>query len=519
MLDLMSLSVIPCKDKVSLVPWKPYQDDPPTPEEKAIWHKQWPDAQWALICGQVSGGICVFDVDDKDVAKKMMEEQKGVTRMHRTPSGGLHCFIREVDSLSPSKPLIAGKFDLKSNGGYVIIPPSPKYTVIDESEILEVSSGESHCWEWLQRMGFSLTADPLHKPSVEEMFKDGNRDVALTSVAGSLRRYGLDEESIFQALKIVNQTQCQPPVEEFILRKIAVSIGHKATPGAVYQSSDQSLTLTQIQQRRQGATVIPYSVDWLNDYLGGARGGEIVVVGARTGDGKTSFAVSWLYQLAEKNIPCAFLSLEETREEILSRMAVIMYQDLHPKRLDMAKLEPRDWEMLQAFDGAAASWSAVIRDNLMLGASEAEKFLDVHPVKVVFLDHIQLAAHKGRDERQSLDEEIRAWKRIAVERDLVVVMLSQLNRNIYQRDTSEPTCADLKSTGLIEQMASQVLLLWQPEGMDEHSRILKVAKNRRGRKHEGLGLAFTSHRRMFKPESFFWTPPEKKSAPRRSYGD
>jgi len=167
------LSTIPCRNKKPLVPWKTYQVDPPTEAEWQVWTQQWPDAQKALICGRVSGGICVLDVDDVKVAEEMATTQRGITRMHRTPSGGLHCLVREMDGVSPSKPLVPGRFDMKANGGYIIIPPSPGYEVVDESEILEVSSGEGYFLEWLKKMGYGVTVKSSSLITPDEMFKDG----------------------------------------------------------------------------------------------------------------------------------------------------------------------------------------------------------------------------------------------------------------------------------------------------------------------------------------------------------
>lgn len=498
-MNLLNLSIIPCKDKKPLVAWKTYQDDPPSGLEVEIWKERYPDCQWALICGRVSGGIVVLDVDDVLIAEEILKTQKGVTRMHRTPSGGLHLIFREMDGISPSKPLVPGKFDLKSNGGYIVIPPSQGYEVVDDTEVQEVSNGEEHITGWLKTMGYWVEPKLSVGPAKDDLFRQGSRNVALTKVAGSLRRYGSGYEVILKTLLELNQRQCQPPLEESEVSVIAKSCS-RYVPETVVPSEHPGLE--KLLRDRLNAPRVPYHLKWLSEWNGSARGGEIIVLAGRPGEGKTSYAVSWAHALAEKNIRTAFFSLEETREEILSRLAVMAFS-LHPKRLELVYMTEDDWAKVMAFDEVCKNWSLSVHDGIGYQASEIESWLNTNSVDVIFLDHVQLMRRRSNmSERESLDEELKALRALALSRKVVVVILSQMNRQQYQRDTEEPNMGDLHGTSMIERIASLLLLLWWPKRSEGGKHIMKVEKNRRGPKHGGLRMHFEKINRSFTDESF-----------------
>jgi hypothetical protein len=124
------LSVIPLKpgEKVPLVKWEKYQEEPPAIAEVQKWFKD-TNNNIAIVCGKVSGNLVVIDFDDTEVYKEFFKELdaelKGIitnTWVVRTGKG-LHIYLR-VDSDKPVKSGKMAKVDIKGEGGYVVAPPS-----------------------------------------------------------------------------------------------------------------------------------------------------------------------------------------------------------------------------------------------------------------------------------------------------------------------------------------------------------------------------------------------------------
>ena len=128
----MGYSVIPVgPDKRPLVTWAEYQERRPTKDELRAWFGGDEPPSVGIVCGTVSGGLAVVDLDDLDVAQATAcdLELQTATTLIETPSGGCHCWLQETGTTSHCCPLkdASGNAigDLKGEGGYVVAPPSP----------------------------------------------------------------------------------------------------------------------------------------------------------------------------------------------------------------------------------------------------------------------------------------------------------------------------------------------------------------------------------------------------------
>lgn len=119
-----------CSGKHPLIQWKKFQRRLPTADEIEKWWKRWPEAHVGIVTGKVSGGVVVLDIDSQELASRILNEGKITGLVEKTPRGGLHIFLKESISHSPSRPLVPGVADLKANGGCVKTAPSPGYEVI-----------------------------------------------------------------------------------------------------------------------------------------------------------------------------------------------------------------------------------------------------------------------------------------------------------------------------------------------------------------------------------------------------
>jgi len=135
----LGLSIIPIKPdtKLAAVNWKPYQFQRPTFEQIKIWHDTIPNASWAVVTGKISG-ITVVDTDNPAALNAAVE--LGLTNSCCVQTNhGHHFYFKYLDDDKDRKNVSGGSLkestywpavdglDLRNNGGYALLPPSPGY--------------------------------------------------------------------------------------------------------------------------------------------------------------------------------------------------------------------------------------------------------------------------------------------------------------------------------------------------------------------------------------------------------
>ena len=195
------------------------------------WWQRWPDAGVAIATGEA--GLVVIDVDVKSGAMGLANWQALVeelgpeledTAMVRTPSGGLHAYFRTGGrEVATSASTLAPSIDVRARGGYVIAPPSRR---LDAGYVWLPDHGLERLRELPEALADLLAAPPSpgQPAPAAQAISSGVRNATLTSLAGSMRRRGMDEDAIFAALQVVNTNRCDPPLPEAEVRSIAASI-------------------------------------------------------------------------------------------------------------------------------------------------------------------------------------------------------------------------------------------------------------------------------------------------------
>ena len=241
----LGLRPIPCgKDKKPLVAWKPYQEQAPTADEVREWWTIWPRARLAVLTG-TPGGLDVLDFDVGHAAWPGNGQELPTTCVTRTPTGGTHYLFRHTDGVRNSASTLARGVDVRGEGGYVLIPPSPGYSVVlgNLHEALATNPPG-----WLRDELLAASRGPrgqtrMHTEN-EQVIVEGTRNTMLTSLAGTMRRRGMSQEAIEAALRAENETRCDPPLDEREVRRIAASIGkYPAAKEARPKTNDDTATL------------------------------------------------------------------------------------------------------------------------------------------------------------------------------------------------------------------------------------------------------------------------------------
>lgn len=236
--------------------------------------------------------------------------------------------------------------------------------------------------------------------------------------------------------------------------------------------------------------------DDLNYYINGWAPGRMYVIGARPGAGKTVAGLQAAIALAKRG-PVAYISLEMDPGELRKRMIS------HIARVDMGRIMRHDlgkheWEKitetrpdLETVEIHANANQTMTIEDVIQHVREVKRRHGLIGIVVDYLGLIQ--GNPQQREYETVTEASRRLKLLALELDVPVLALSQLNRGVTGRDDKEPRLSDLRSSGAIEQDADVVILLHREDGEgSEHEVKMIVAKNRQGQRGNAV-FEFAGH--------------------------
>lgn len=253
---------------------------------------------------------------------------------------------------------------------------------------------------------------------------------------------------------------------------------------------------------------IPTGFTSLDNKLAGLHKSTLVILAARPGVGKTTFALNIaLHAALKEKKPVGFFSLEMSKEELVDRL-LVGHADIDAWRLKTGKLTDEDTKKLVSAMGELSEAQIYIDDTPGLSILEmrtkarklkAEKGLDL-----LVVDYLQLANGGKRFESrvQEVSYISQGLKNLARELQIPVLSLSQLSRSVEQRGDKKPQLSDLRESGAIEQDADVVMFIYAEDDtedlLDASQRMVKisVAKHRAGATGE-IDLLFRGDRVRF----------------------
>lgn len=227
----------------------------------------------------------------------------------------------------------------------------------------------------------------------------------------------------------------------------------------------------------------------LDNVIGGLIPGQLIVIGARPGAGKTSLMLNLANNLPDKNI--MIFSLEMTNEELVKKL-VFLNAEIDERKYRNGLLKNSDIQNIYGISSElnkrhlTLDETPGIRPVELLGRARAIK--STKGLDAIFVDYLQLM--KG-DEKRYESNEVRVasisreLKAIAKKLEVPIVTLAQLNRDVEKRTDRDPVVSDLRESGSLEADADIVLLLIKPESIESEnaeatSLTVKIAKNRHG---------------------------------------
>ena len=238
----------------------------------------------------------------------------------------------------------------------------------------------------------------------------------------------------------------------------------------------------------------------LDAVTGGMKGGQMIVVAARPGVGKSVLSLNTALNVAKNGLTSVVFSLEMSKQEVTDRSLANLGS------VDLGHIERRefvgdDWARLQRAGDRFAKLPMRVVDyesiNLAGIHSVCADVQRREELGVVVVDYMQLT--NGGDSRVSREQQVagfsRGLKLLAKKLNVPVIAVSQLNRGPEGRTDKRPSLSDLRESGAIEQDADKVLLLHhdQENEMKGASELeVIVAKNRQGR-CSSVTLAWSPH--------------------------
>ena len=277
---------------------------------------------------------------------------------------------------------------------------------------------------------------------------------------------------------------------------------------------DAFAEITKLAEQKTHMAGVPTGFKDVDDLFHGFRGGDLIILAARPGVGKTSLALNLAVNAAKEGTSVAFFSLEMSASQLVQRILC------SEARVNLSKIRggyiaEADWQVIADASNRLSKLDLYIDDSPGLSILEARakarrELRNVESGKgLIVVDYLQLMQPPSvrRDGNRAVEvgEISRGLKILAKEMDMPVLALSQLSRAVEMRGKKRPQLSDLRESGSIEQDADIVMFI--DRSMDEQeaesdsrpdwgTAELIVAKHRNGPTRD-IKLAFVSEYTRF----------------------
>ncbi|MGO1401536.1 MAG: replicative DNA helicase [Flaviflexus sp.] len=200
--------------------------------------------------------------------------------------------------------------------------------------------------------------------------------------------------------------------------------------------------------------------------LNGFRPGQMIIVAARPGAGKSTFAMDVCRAAAvHHNQPVVYFSLEMNRTE-LSMRVLAAESSVFLDRMIKGNMTPDDWQRVVKGLDRISKAPLIVDDSPNLTMAEirakCRRLKQQSDIKLIVIDYLQLltsGAKSVESRQQEVSDFSRSIKLLAKELGVPIIAVAQLNRDSEKRETKKPMVSDLRESGSLEQDADVVILL------------------------------------------------------------
>ena len=282
------------------------------------------------------------------------------------------------------------------------------------------------------------------------------------------------------------------------LEKEFLSISNKFDKGGMNSWQDViSSTIQEIEERlnqKSNITGVPTGFIDLDNHLGGFQKGDLIIVAARPGMGKTAFALNCAVSAAKTGKNVAIFTLEMRKEELMMRVLASEAR-IDSSRLRRGDLSDQEQDLLVHSTRQMCDIKSNIGIDetpsitMMELRSRCRRFKKEFGLDFVVIDYLQLIGTSSTRRNDTREREISeismSLKAMAKELEVPVMALAQLNRGPDMRNDKRPKISDLRESGSIEQDADLIMFLYRDEYYNPQSESVGVSeviigKNRHG---------------------------------------
>jgi len=205
----------------------------------------------------------------------------------------------------------------------------------------------------------------------------------------------------------------------------------------------------------------------VDNFIYAFKAPDIVIIAANASMGKTSFVLQIFSYNISINVPVTFFSLEMKADQLLDRV-IALNTNVKLKALRKKQINENEWTRIHKYMAKIEDKKFFIDDRsskLSTICNKIRKHVIQHDVKLVIIDYMQLVNcdTKTNNREQEVSTISRRFKEVAMELNIVIISLSQLNRNNASRSDKRPVLSDLRESGSIEQDADVVAFLHREE--------------------------------------------------------
>jgi replicative DNA helicase len=252
---------------------------------------------------------------------------------------------------------------------------------------------------------------------------------------------------------------------------------------------------------------IPTGFRELDDVTNGLHPGQLILIAARPGLGKSTLALDFARSAAlRSHVPTVFFSLEMSATEISQRLMSAETSVPLSAIRKSKDLQSEGWKRINTLQPKLDDIPLYIDDSPNLTLSEirakCRRLKSQYGIKLVIIDYLQLmtSGKKVENRQQEVSEFSRSLKLLAKELEVPIVALSQLNRGPESSPDKKPQLSHLRESGSLEQDADIVLLLhrerFAEQGENRNDAEIHIATHRNGEMRV-LQVLFEGHYSRF----------------------
>jgi replicative DNA helicase len=224
---------------------------------------------------------------------------------------------------------------------------------------------------------------------------------------------------------------------------------------------------------------LSYGIPALDAFTEGMKGGEVTVVGARSGVGKSVEMLQAARANCREGIPVHIFSLEMTRKQCLNILWAMESGVPFKKIRKPSRAMEDEVDAVKSAALRVAEWPLRIHDKTDMDLSQiaalARLSIRHNGTRIICVDYAQNVEAEGKDERAKVSKVSRTLTKLAKDEGNHLMLLSQLRKVPAEMYSKPPTVADLRETGQLENDA-HIVLLFHRAWDEERARIADAAE-------------------------------------------